>query len=242
LRVVQIKVPVPVPFADPDERLGIVLQKYKIILRLNIFFALFFKQGLDKIAGTDVILVHLHMVLVAVQYSNVNVPFARSPGHTCQVLVGGFAGLQKFRFPCTYIVNPKRNLMTGHACHRVLDVIEFCHPGINIHHWIITYHGLILAIKCQVVASWRPEGTSTDPKLIAVHRLPVDDARFLIVGDLNLSAFESNIEVVIDGICQRIIKLVEVGIAGLFRIVIKLPDLVRADIINVNLVSGCEIA
>ena len=72
--------------------------------------------------------------------------------------------------------------MAGHSCHRVTDVIHFSYTCRDVYKRVLRHHAFVHAVESEQVAFRAPEGTFVDAELIAVDRLPADDA-FGFVGD-----------------------------------------------------------
>src|SRR5690606_16266211 len=73
IQVIMKQMVVPCSLALPDKIGSGIGEKEKLMLRFYIFIRLFFKQHLYQFTGGSIILVHLHMILVTVQYANENI-------------------------------------------------------------------------------------------------------------------------------------------------------------------------
>ena len=126
------------------------------------------------------------MVLVAIEYGYKQAFFVGAPGNICQILFSRCSSFYKNSLFVCRIENPNSNLMAGHSCHRVFDMIDFSHAFGNINQWIIGHHRFVHAIKRQEISAGRPESAFADAKFVAVHRLSVYDTRVLVCGNSKL--------------------------------------------------------
>ena len=126
------------------------------------------------------------MILVTIEDSNVNIFFIRVPGNAAKILFSRLACFHKYSFIGNRIINAKSNLMTCHACHRILNIFNFCYSCCNINNRIICNHGLVHTVICKQIAFRRPENTSIYSKLITMYCLTIYNPFIFIISYRNL--------------------------------------------------------
>src|SRR5690606_9845879 len=102
-----------------------------------------------KSASCSIVLVQLHVVLVAVNYSHINVLLVGAPGNVGQVLLGWFAGFQERSLPGSSIVNTNCYMVAFATGHRVFNIVLLSRKRRYIYQWVIGNHGLVHAVERQ---------------------------------------------------------------------------------------------
>ena len=154
------------------------------MFRFDILRVRRFKERFNKFTGNHFVLIEMHVILFPVELGNIQISFIRPPRNVCEIMIPGFAGLQKYRLTALNIIDTNRYLMTRHSGHGVFDHSRFCLTLHIIDQRIIFHHRLVLSVKSQVFSGRRPKGPFSDAKLIAVYNLTVHDAGFQIMGNL----------------------------------------------------------
>ena len=157
------------------------------------------------------------MILIPVQQSNVDVFSRRIPGYSCKVMIFRFAGFQKNGFHGFRVKNSQGNMMAGFAGHGVFCVFNSGNSRVDVHQWIVGYHGFIFAIKGQFFTVRRPESSGINPKLNPMNGLPVYNPGILIICNLNHIPVHHHKEVVFDGIGKITTLFIEIDIFGRVR-------------------------
>ena len=115
------------------------------------------------------------MILVTVQFDDINMLFIGRPADIGKITVGRVTCLQVNYFSSLYIVYSYRHLVAGHSCHRIFVRFKSGDAGRGIYLRVIGHHALVHAVEGQIRAFRAPERTFHDAELVAVNRLAVND-------------------------------------------------------------------
>ena len=142
------------------------------------------------------------MVLVTVQFNDINAFFVRTPADIGKITVGRVAGFQINCFLGRRIVDADSHFVAGHSCHRILVRLQCRYAGGGIYLWIIGYHAFVHAVESKQISFRTPESTFRDTKFLTVYTLSAYDA-FRFVGDLLRFPVGSRYkQIVVKGISQ----------------------------------------
>ena len=185
------------------------------------------------------------MILVTVQFDNIDALFIRRPADIGKVTVCRVSGLQINCFSALNMIYSYGYLMAGHSCHRIFVRFKGCNAGSGINLRISSYHALIHAIESQTVSSRAPECTFIYSEFVAVNSLSVYDIHricFLFVRiDLQiLFSFMCDAKIASHGIGYVAILLAEVQIGSFFVQTEQVADLFLTEIIPYHIVSLTE--
>ena len=206
-----------------QELAAVPRQEQQGLLRLYVFRVSLFVENSFLGTGFGVVAYQLGMVLVAVQFDDVDVLFVRRPADVGEVAVGRVACLQVYCLAGLYVVYPDGYLMAGHACHRIFVRFQGGDAGRGVHLRIIGHHALVHAVEGQVSAFRTPECTFIDTEFVAVYGLSVYDVmQFLVVflraDSLAGLSLVGDVQVVAGCIGQVTVGLAEIVVgSSLFR-------------------------
>ena len=166
---------IPVALAPVDELGFVPGQESQGVLRLYVTGMLLFVKHAFLLAGFGIVLHQLCVVLVAVQFDDIDVFLVGRPADVGKVTVGWVTCLQINGFSRLYMIDADGHLVAGHACHRIFVGHEGCDAGGGVHLRIIGHHALVHPVEGQIRAFRAPERTFHDAELVAVNRLAVND-------------------------------------------------------------------
>jgi len=152
------------------------------------------------------------MILVTVQFNDIDAFFIRTPAYVGEISVCRITGFQINGFLGGRIEYTDGHFVASHACHRIFVRFQSGNTGRCVHLRIIGYHTLVHTIESEQVSFWTPEDTSVDTEFITVHALSAEHTVWFIGYLQFLTIGGCNIEIVVDGIGQ--------GTAGLIPILI----------------------
>ena len=196
---VKIEMIVAIALCLPDELVGIVGQEVGGTLRLHILFVAVFEDGLDEVARDGIVLVEFQMILFTVQHPDVNALVVGVPSDGGEVLLGRVACLDNDFLARGDVINVQRHLVARHAGHGVFDGLGGGDALRDVDQGIVGHHAFIHAVVGEEFAVGRPEDTTVDGKLVAVHALTCNHT-FGVIGDLDLLVAFSHIKVVANGV------------------------------------------
>ena len=194
---VQIKVIKAVTLGLPDELVRVVGQEIGGALRLHELLVAIFEDGLDEVAGEGIVFVKLEVVLLAVEYADIDALVVGVPGDGGEVLLGRLASLYNDFLACGDGIDMQGDLMACHTCHRVFDGLGGGDALLNVDQWIVRHHALVHRIVGEELAVGRPEDAAVDGELVAMYALASHHA-FRVVGDLDLLVALGHVEVVVN--------------------------------------------
>ena len=99
------------------------------------------------------------MVLVTVQFNDINAFLVRTPADIGEITVGRVSGFQINCFLGSRIVDADSHFVAGHSCHRVLVRLQCRYAGGGIYLWIIGYHALVHTVESKQISFRTPEST-----------------------------------------------------------------------------------
>ena len=166
---------IPVALAPVDELGFVPGQESQGVLRLYVTGMLLFVKHAFLLAGFGIVLHQLCVVLVAVQFDDIDVFLVGRPADVGKVTVGWVTCLQVNGFSRLYMIDADGHLMAGHACHRIFVGHEGCDAGGSVHLRIIGHHALVHPVKSQIRSFRTPECAFHDTELVAVNRLTIDN-------------------------------------------------------------------
>ena len=148
------------------------------------------------------------MILSPVKHLNIYHIRLRSPRNSRQVLfTTKIIRIQKSRLSRSYIINPKTHQLGFHSCHRIFDLPQSPHPGIDIQQREGSYLTFVLAIESKLFAIRRPENASRNSEFISANHLPVHDILVLVRGNgITIPTFVHVIQVIIDRVSIHITR------------------------------------
>ena len=120
------------------------------------------------------------MVLVTVQFNDINAFFVRTPADIGEITVGGVSGFQINCFLSSRIVDADSHFVAGHSCHWIADIVHFAHTCGNVYKRVLSHHTFIHTVEGEQITFRAPECTFVDTELIAVYGLAADDAFGLV--------------------------------------------------------------
>ena len=137
------------------------------------FFILFFKQGFDKGTRMRIIFVEPHMILVAVDFCQINIIFIRSPSQIGSIMILSrlVKKLHINGFMCMNVKYPHSRLFTSPAIHCVFNHFQFSRRYAYIHQGIIIHSRFIFLIKSEIISFGRPKSTFGNTKFTTSNRL-----------------------------------------------------------------------
>ena len=216
LGVVQPQMIVAVTLCKPQKLSGAAWQEMRRSLRLNILRVGVLEDGLDELAIQSVVFVEAERVLSAVQDADVHLLVVVVPCDGGEIMFLRLAGLHHHIFAFLHVVDVQLHYVRRHACHRIFDVFRLSDTCRDIHKRIVCHHTLVHLIIGETAAVRRPEDTSVDGELVAVHRLSSNHV-FRVLGHTNLFLAVGDVEVVPDGVSHPHSGLVEGHILRLNR-------------------------
>ncbi len=102
---IEIEVIIAVALGLPDELIGVVGQEVGGTLGLHILLVAVFKDGLDEVASDGTVFVELQVVLLAVEYADIDALVVGVPSDGSEVLLGRFTGLYHDFLTCSDVVD-----------------------------------------------------------------------------------------------------------------------------------------
>ena len=173
------------------------------------------EEGAHQLACSGVVLAELGVVLVTVQFDEVEASSIRCPTDIGEVTVRGIARVQIDGLLRFGVVDAYGYLVARHACHRVADVVQFAYPCGDVYQWILRHHAFVHPVEGEQVTFRAPVGSFADAELVAVHTLATYNA-FGFGGNLAcLSVTGHYVEVVVECVGQMAAHFVPVFIGGL---------------------------
>ena len=176
VRIVKIQVIIAVPLTLVDEQRVIPRQEQDGMLGFDVLGMCFLHEGGHQFTGFAVISAKFCMVLLAVQFYEIEALSVGRPADIGKVAIGGVAGIQVNGLLSVRIINTYGNLMAEHACHRVAYFIHQSYSGGNVHQGIGGYHAFVHTVKGQKISLRTPKSAFADAELIAVHTLPAHNS------------------------------------------------------------------
>ena len=193
--VVQVEVAEAVFLALVDKLAAVPGQENNRFLRFYILVVFLFKKSSHQVACLGVILAELGMILVAVQFYQVEALFIRRPADIGKIAVGRVSGIEIDAFSGSRVIDAHFHLVAGHSRHRVTDVVDFGNGSGDVNQRILGHHAFVHAVESEQIARRTPEGPFFDSEFSAVDSLAAYDAlRFVGYG------FVVYIKIIADGI------------------------------------------
>ena len=158
-----------------DEFRLIPRQEYQRMLRFYVLRMFFFVQYFQLLSTGSIVAYQLCMILVTVQFDDINRLFIGCPTDVGKITVGRIACLQINGLFTTHVIYSYSDFVTCHPCHWIFVRLQCGNTGRSVDLRIIGYHGLIHAVESQIVSFRTPESTLHDAKLVAVYTLSVYD-------------------------------------------------------------------
>jgi len=149
-------------------------QEYQRMLRLYVFRILFFIQYPFSFTCGGLIAYKLGMILVTVQFDDINMLLIGRPANVGKITVGRVTSLKVSYFSSLYIVHSYRYFVAGHSCHRIFVRLKSCDTSRCIHLRIVCDHTLVHAIESQIASFRTPECTFINTEFVTVYSLSVN--------------------------------------------------------------------
>lgn len=218
--VVEIEVLVAVSHAEPEELLGVVGEEDHGVAGLNIARVLLLEEDGVELAILGRIAFKPHVVLLAVDFGNIDVFLRGVPADVGEVHLALGNALVTARVHIDDVVvggviDAECHLVALHAGHGVLEGLFAGDAGRGVDEGIVRDHGLVHAVEGQIAALGRPEGAFFDAELIAMDRLTEDDVLVGVFDGEDLVAV-LDIEVGADGVGRLVAVLLHIEMLGLF--------------------------
>ena len=124
------------------------------------------------------------VVLLAVEFEEIDGLVVGTPGDVGEITVGGVARLQICHRAGGEMTDAHRHLMAGHARHGIFVGLIPGTAGKHVHLRIVGHHRLVHAVECESLAAVIPEDTLHDAEFVAVYRLSVDYLTAAVGGQL----------------------------------------------------------
>ena len=175
LDIKQIKMVVSIA-ATLHEGFGIIpRQEEKPIHGLYVLVVLFFVYLLLHPTRCHIVGNQAHVVLIAVQFKDIQ---RLAVGRPCQVgvvVIGGAHEVKPYDVALRHVEDTHLYLMAGFACHGVLVHRHRGYALRDIDLGITCHHALVHAIEGKAFTIGAPEGSFCDAKLVAMHALAVNN-------------------------------------------------------------------
>ena len=174
LRIHQIQVVETVALTLVNKFTFVPRQEYQRMLRFYVFRVLFFIQYSFSFTCGSLIAYKLGMILVTVQFDDINMLLIGRPANVGKITVGRVTGLQVNYFSSLYIVYSYRHFVAGHSCHRIFVRLKSRDTGRCIYQRIVCDHALVHAIESQIASFRAPECTFINTEFVTVYSLSVN--------------------------------------------------------------------
>ena len=120
-----------------------------------------------------IIFVEPHMILVAIDFCQIDIIFVGSPSKigSIMILSSLVKKLHINGFMCLNVKYPHSRFFTSPAVHCVFNHFQFGRRYAYIHQRIIIYGRFIFLIKSEIIAFGRPKSTFGNPKFTTCNGL-----------------------------------------------------------------------
>ena len=220
LQVKEIEMVIPVTLTLHDS-LGVVPgQERQRITGLDVFLIAFLQHGTQFLARLGTVGHQAHVVLVTVQFEDIERAAIGSPREVGVVVIGSPLQFQPYRPLGTHIIDTHLDLMALLAGHRIMIYIDLADAWEDIHLRITGHHALVKPVESQLLTVRTPEGALVDAELIPVDTGAIEDVlgtvgTAVMAHLLLLSLGTDDIEVALQGECRVLAGRTEIGITGL---------------------------
>ena len=200
-------------------------QELQPVHRLHILVVTLLQDLFLQLTCLGIVCHQSHVVLVAIQFKDVEQFAVGRPGEVGMVVVGFSYQFHPSGFLRLHVVDAHFHLVTGLTGHRVFVHCDSSNALRDIHLGISGHHALVHAVEGQLLSVGTPEGALRYAELVAMHALSVDDVggsvRTAVLAHLQGLAFSRpDIQISLYGISQMFRLQAEVLISGTFRYVL----------------------